>query len=82
MRCPRCMDSDDGPLPVYRKNGFFCSYASRIFGTSLHELVYAHMSCIKVHFIGMYGLLTCAKRRYLASKNGERSVPKPFLFYR
>ena len=35
IRCPRCIDSDEGPRPVYRKNGLFCSYASKISGTSL-----------------------------------------------
>ena len=24
-KCPRCIDSDDGPRPVYKKKGFFCS---------------------------------------------------------
>ena len=34
-RCPKCMAADDGPRPVYRKNGFFCSARSRILLKSL-----------------------------------------------
>lgn len=29
-RCPRCSASDDGPLPVYKKNFSPLSYASKI----------------------------------------------------
>ena len=31
------MDSEEGPLPVYRKNGLFFSYASRIPSRSLQK---------------------------------------------
>lgn len=35
--CPRCKASDDGPLPVYKKNGFFCSMRKIICSKSLNH---------------------------------------------
>ena len=35
IRCPRCILSLLGPRPVYRKNGFPCSYRSRMTLNSL-----------------------------------------------
>lgn len=37
--CPKCMLSLLGPRPVYRKNGFPCSYRSRILSNSLQALL-------------------------------------------
>ncbi len=37
IKWPRCIASDDGPRPVYKKNGFFCSYAVRINSRSLEN---------------------------------------------
>lgn len=31
------MDSEEGPRPVYKKNGLFCSYAFKISGMSLEN---------------------------------------------
>lgn len=33
--CPKCMLSEDGPRPVYKKKGFFCSNRSKILFNSL-----------------------------------------------
>ena len=36
-RWPRCISSDNGPQPVYKKNRFFCSYALTINSRSLTD---------------------------------------------
>ena len=35
----KCIESDDGPLPVYKKNGSPCSYKSKIRSKSLCEKI-------------------------------------------
>ena len=37
IRCPKCRADDDGPLPVYRKNGFFSSWRLRMVWRSRWE---------------------------------------------
>ena len=37
IRCPKCMASEEGPLPVYRKNGLPFSTASRMRCMSLWD---------------------------------------------
>lgn len=57
IMCPKCMLSEEGPRPVYRKKGFFCSYRSKIL---LNSLLYR--SHITEHLIGLERALWTIER--------------------
>lgn len=55
IMCPICMLSLLGPRPVYKKNGFPCSYRSRILSNSLSALASTyckgyHLNCITLAY--------------------------------
>ena len=56
------MDSEEGPLPVYKKKGMFFSYASRIPSRSLQERKKQHITG-KVRGGGGRCLLLTGERR-------------------